>query len=89
MNVGSVRKTAITTRVMELIHQVRGCKDSGGQAMRGRSEFVRLFPSHAPAPSLDLTQVVKKGIHITKRDLFYTDVNLFKDQRDVRFGDVC
>ncbi|CAM9210290.1 unnamed protein product [Choristocarpus tenellus] len=39
------RKTAITTRVMELVHQVLG-----------------------------------KGIHITKRDMFYTDVKLFKEQ---------
>lgn len=27
-------------------------------------------------------QVVKKGIHITKRDLFYTDVKLFQQQGD-------
>ena len=26
--------------------------------------------------------VLKKGIHVTKRDMFYSDVNLFKDQRD-------
>eukprot|EP00730_Choanoeca_flexa_P003889 TRINITY_DN11533_c0_g1_i2.p2 TRINITY_DN11533_c0_g1~~TRINITY_DN11533_c0_g1_i2.p2 ORF type:complete len:408 (+),score=96.01 TRINITY_DN11533_c0_g1_i2:30-1253(+) len=43
----SVRKNAIMTRVMELIHQV-----------------------------------VKKGIHITKRDLFYTDVKLFTRQEE-------
>lgn len=41
------RKTAITTRVVELVHQVLG-----------------------------------KGIHITKRDMFYTDVKLFKDQSE-------
>ena len=73
MNVGSVRKTAITTRVMELVHQV--CLMTTGTdsaAVKRRS----------PRPSLS-SQVVKKGIHITKRDLFYTDVNLFKDQRDV------
>lgn len=46
-DVSSVRKTAIMTRVMELIHQV-----------------------------------VRKNIHITKRDLFYTDVNLFQDQKE-------
>mmetsp|Transcript_7129 Transcript_7129/g.9308 ORF Transcript_7129/g.9308 Transcript_7129/m.9308 type:complete len:543 (-) Transcript_7129:27-1655(-) len=45
INTSHVRKTAITTRVMQLIHQV-----------------------------------VSKGIHITKRDMFYTDVKLFKDQ---------
>lgn len=39
------RKTAITTRVMQLVHEV-----------------------------------LSKGIHITKRDLFYTDVKLFKEQ---------
>ena len=26
--------------------------------------------------------VLKKGIHVTKRDMFYSDVNLFKEQRD-------
>lgn len=26
--------------------------------------------------------VLTKGIHVTKRDLFYTDVKLFKDQKD-------
>ena len=26
--------------------------------------------------------VLSKGIHVTKRDLFYTDVKLFKDQKD-------
>ena len=28
------------------------------------------------------TQVLGKGIHITKRDMFYTDVKLFRDQAD-------
>eukprot|EP00127_Corallochytrium_limacisporum_P000738 Clim_evm24s25 gene=Clim_evmTU24s25 len=46
-NVSSVRKATITTRVLELIHEV-----------------------------------VSKGIHITKRDLFYTDVNLFSKQSE-------
>ncbi|CBJ26510.1 DNA topoisomerase VI subunit A [Ectocarpus siliculosus] len=41
------RKTAITTRVVQLVHQVLG-----------------------------------KGIHITKRDMFYTDVKLFKEQSE-------
>ena len=45
LNTSHVRKTAITTRVIELVHEV-----------------------------------LSKGIHITKRDLFYTDVKLFKDQ---------
>jgi len=45
LNTSHVRKTAITTRVVELVHEV-----------------------------------LSKGIHITKRDLFYTDVKLFKDQ---------
>lgn len=45
LNTAHVRKTAITTRVMELVHEV-----------------------------------LAKNIHITKRDLFYTDVKLFKDQ---------
>ncbi|CAN0050018.1 unnamed protein product [Ectocarpus fasciculatus] len=42
------RKTAITTRVVQLVHQ----------------------------------QVLGKGIHITKRDMFYTDVKLFKEQSE-------
>lgn len=42
---GSVRKAAITTRVLQLVHQL-----------------------------------CRKGIHVTKRDLFYTDVRLFVDQ---------
>ncbi|CAM8949156.1 unnamed protein product [Rhodiola kirilowii] len=44
-NVATVRKAAITARIMQLIHQL----------------------------SL-------KSIHVTKRDLFYTDVKLFQDQ---------
>jgi meiotic recombination protein SPO11 len=47
LNTAHVRKTAITTRVLQLVHEV-----------------------------------LSKGIHITKRDLFYTDVKLFKDQLD-------
>ena len=47
LSASHVRKTAITTRVIELVHEV-----------------------------------LSKGIHITKRDLFYTDVKLFKDQTD-------
>ena len=46
-NEREVRKLAVTTRAMQLIHQVLGT-----------------------------------GIHVTKRDLFYTDVKLFKDQKD-------
>jgi meiotic recombination protein SPO11 len=42
-----VRKTAITTRVLQLVHQV-----------------------------------LAKQIHVTKRDMFYTDVKLFKDQSE-------
>ncbi|CAI9098097.1 OLC1v1034680C1 [Oldenlandia corymbosa var. corymbosa] len=44
-NVSTVRKTAITTRIMQLIYQL-----------------------------------CLKNIHVTKRDLFYTDVKLFQDQ---------
>ena len=47
LNTSHVRKAAITTRVVELVHEV-----------------------------------LSKGIHITKRDLFYTDVKLFKDQTE-------
>ncbi|KAJ0405761.1 hypothetical protein P43SY_003611 [Pythium insidiosum] len=43
----TVRKTAITARVLQLVHQV-----------------------------------LLKGIHVTKRDLFYTDVKLFKEQSE-------
>lgn len=42
-NVGTVRKTAITTKVLQLIYEL-----------------------------------CSKGIHTTKRDLFYTDVKLFQ-----------
>jgi len=45
VNTAHVKKTAVTTRVMQLIHNV-----------------------------------LNKNIHITKRDLFYTDVKLFVDQ---------
>jgi meiotic recombination protein SPO11 len=45
LNTNHVRKAAITTKVVELVHEV-----------------------------------LSKGIHITKRDMFYTDVKLFKDQ---------
>ncbi|KAL6585368.1 DNA topoisomerase 6 subunit A [Orobanche minor] len=44
-NVSSVRKATITTRIIQLIHQL-----------------------------------CLKNIHVTKRDLFYTDVKLFQDQ---------
>ncbi|XP_016463309.2 DNA topoisomerase 6 subunit A-like [Nicotiana tabacum] len=44
-NVSTVRKTTITTRILQLIHQL-----------------------------------CTKNIHVTKRDLFYTDVKLFQDQ---------
>lgn len=47
LNVKEARKTAITLRVLQLIHAV-----------------------------------LMKRIHITKRDLFYTDVKLFVDQAD-------
>uniref|UniRef100_A0A0C9RZ90 DNA topoisomerase 6 subunit A n=1 Tax=Wollemia nobilis TaxID=56998 RepID=A0A0C9RZ90_9CONI len=46
-NVSSARKTAITTKILQLVHQL-----------------------------------CHKGIHVTKRDLFYTDVKLFEDQKD-------
>ena len=45
LSVAQVRKTAITTRVMQLVHQI-----------------------------------LQKGIHVTKRDLFYNDAKLFQDQ---------
>ncbi|KAL6987471.1 DNA topoisomerase 6 subunit A [Sarracenia purpurea var. burkii] len=44
-SVATVRKTTITTRILQLIHQL-----------------------------------CMKNIHVTKRDLFYTDVKLFQDQ---------
>lgn len=44
-NMSSVRKTAITTRILQLVHQL-----------------------------------CTKRIHVTKRDLFYTDVKLFQEQ---------
>lgn len=47
LNTAHVRKSAITTRVVQLVHEV-----------------------------------LAKGIHITKRDLFYTDVKLFKEQSE-------
>ena len=46
-SLSSVRKTAMMTRVLELVRQL-----------------------------------CKKGIHVTKRDLFYTDVKLFKKQEE-------
>lgn len=55
-NVSQVRKVAITTRVMSLVHEV-----------------------------------LNKGIHVTKRDLFYTDAKLFKkqDESDAVLDDVA
>ena len=46
-NASSARKTAITTRVLQLV-----------------------------------SELCAKGIHVTKRDLFYTDVKLFKQQTE-------
>ena len=56
LNVSHVRKLAITTRVVQLVHEA-----------------------------------LSKGIHITKRDLFYTDVKLFEtqDQSDGVLDDVA
>jgi len=55
-NVTQVRKTAVTTRVMQLVHEV-----------------------------------LSKGIHVTKRDMFYTDVKLFQkqDESDAVLDDVA
>lgn len=44
-NISTVRKSTITTRILQLVHQL-----------------------------------CMKSIHVTKRDLFYTDVKLFQDQ---------
>ncbi|KAG7964592.1 hypothetical protein I3843_09G177700 [Carya illinoinensis] len=44
-NISTVRKSTLTTRILQLIHQL-----------------------------------CSKNIHVTKRDLFYTDVKLFQDQ---------
>lgn len=44
-----------------------------------------LFPVSFFRPSCVyciLKKVLGKGIHITKRDMFYTDVKLFKDQAE-------
>jgi meiotic recombination protein SPO11 len=55
-NEREVRKLAVTTRALELVHKVLG-----------------------------------KGIHVTKRDLFYTDVKLFKaqDESDAVLDDLA
>lgn len=71
----SVRKTAITTRVLDLIHQVRSRNSPGGRE-RNQGDGRRVLLLNVP-------QVVRKKIHITKRDLFYTDVKLFTKQEEV------
>lgn len=55
-NLQTVKKTTITTRIMQLVHELN-----------------------------------IKGIHVTKRDLFYTDVKLFEDQgnSDTALDDVA
>lgn len=52
---------------------------------RGHHLAVALGPLHALAVPYLIeanrnAQVLDKGIHITKRDMFYTDVKLFKEQ---------
>ena len=51
-----------------------------------RREFLNVGQSRKVAISTRVTEllheVLTKGIHVTKRDLFYTDVKLFQDQSE-------
>lgn len=49
-----------------------------------KSPCSRTFQHSFPLfPFFRIHKVVRKGIHITKRDLFYTDVKLFEKQNEV------
>uniref|UniRef100_A0A7S0WKQ0 DNA topoisomerase (ATP-hydrolyzing) n=1 Tax=Pyramimonas obovata TaxID=1411642 RepID=A0A7S0WKQ0_9CHLO len=57
--------------------------------LKAKSSFTSFSNTGATRKVTILTRVLQlvhgvlnKGIHVTKRDLFYTDVKLFKDQRD-------
>ncbi|CAM9150412.1 unnamed protein product [Ascophyllum nodosum] len=68
------RKTAITTRVIQLVHQA--FRDSA--TCLSRATTSRRAPPDWSSEEAHL--VLGKGIHITKRDMFYTDVKLFREQ---------
>ena len=80
LNTAHVRKTAITTRVsfyfflvfLFVCSTVYACKHA-----------LTLSFIHIYTQVVELVhEVLNKNIHITKRDLFYTDVKLFKDQNE-------
>eukprot|EP00242_Pyramimonas_sp_CCMP2087_P018314 CAMPEP_0198200962 /NCGR_PEP_ID=MMETSP1445-20131203/3825_1 /TAXON_ID=36898 /ORGANISM="Pyramimonas sp., Strain CCMP2087" /LENGTH=424 /DNA_ID=CAMNT_0043871135 /DNA_START=204 /DNA_END=1474 /DNA_ORIENTATION=+ len=57
--------------------------------LKAKSTFTSFSNTGATRKVTILTRVLQlvhsvltKGIHVTKRDLFYTDVKLFKDQKD-------
>ena len=65
--------------IEEIDRNVLGSKTS-------RREFLNVGQSRKVAISTRVTEllheVLTKGIHVTKRDLFYTDVKLFQDQSE-------
>jgi meiotic recombination protein SPO11 len=87
LNSSHVRKTAITTRVTELVHEVLSKVLCHICISLSHTSSVLTSFSHFVFSLLHILYVVycilytaRQGIHITKRDLFYTDVKLFKDQ---------
>ena len=77
LNVRESRKTAITIRVMQLLHT--GTFSS--EIITLLSRIYRLLQYFSCCDSIFFSVLIKR-IHITKRDLFYTDVKLFVDQAD-------
>lgn len=73
VNHREVRKAAITTRVIQLVHEVLD---------KVSSSHINPLLLRAKSSHGRLSSVVWcwQGIHITKRDMFYTDVKLFKQQ---------
>lgn len=94
VNHREVRKAAITTRVLSLVHEVldkvradQGALESIRSHHARKCFSLREKPrriwvggaSDSPPVALWVSCIVQ-GIHITKRDMFYTDVKLFKKQ---------
>src|SRR3546814_10332017 len=77
LNTSHVRKTVITTRVVQVSPDPPlRCVLCSSQQFSRRS-LVAVLRHQL------LHEILSKGIHITKRDLFYTDVKLFKQQNEI------
>lgn len=97
LNPREVRKTAITTRIMQLVHEVlsKVCEGRHYGGMLGCVYVLCCVYVFVVSWVADVRRLIHdyndpQGIHITKRDMFYTDVKLFKDQvSNIYLSTVC